>query len=81
VRELLLRVTALLAVLTVAIVAWINVLNAAPWPLVFARAAVSLGIVVASAVGIGFVVMRTSLRRHYEAWLRHSRGPSAGAER
>ncbi len=80
-RELLQRVIALLAVLTGVVVVGINVMNETPWSLAFARAAVALGIVVFAGAVIGFVLMRTALRRHYEAWLGQSRRHRAGAGR
>lgn len=80
-RELLQRVIALSAVLTGAVVAGINVMNDTPWPLALTRAAIALGIVLFAGTVIGFVLMRTALRRHYEAWLIQSRRPRAGAGR
>ena len=80
-RELIQRVTGLTAVLTAATVVGINVMNETPWPLALTRAAIALGIVIFAGALIGFVLMRTALRRHYEAWLTQSRPPRAGTGR
>jgi hypothetical protein len=81
VRELLQRVTLIAAVLVAATVAWVNLLTDTPWPLALGRAGAALGIVIAAGFIIGSILMRTAVRRHYETWLRHSRGGRAGAER
>lgn len=80
-RELLQRMTVITALLTGACVAWINYMAETPWPLTLARAAVALGVVIASGFIVGSILMRTALRRHYEAWLAQSRRRRAGAER
>jgi uncharacterized membrane protein YraQ (UPF0718 family) len=81
VRELLQRMTAIAALLTGVCVAWINYMTETPWPLTLARAAAALGIVIAAGFIIGSILMRTAVRRHYEAWLSQSRRRRAGAER
>lgn len=80
-RELLQRVTVLSALLTGAVVAGINILSETPWPLALARAGLAVGIVILAGAVIGFVLMRTALRRRYETWLTQSRRPGARAGR
>jgi uncharacterized membrane protein len=80
VRHLIQRVVAVLAVLIAAIVAWINLVNQTPWPLVLLRAGMAIAIVAAAGFIVGYVLMRTALRRHYEKWLAQSHR-RAGAER
>jgi uncharacterized SAM-binding protein YcdF (DUF218 family) len=72
IRRIVLAVMALVGVL----VTWINVQNQTPWPLVFLRAATGIAIVAAAGVVVGFILMRTALRRHYENWLAQSRRPA-----
>jgi ABC-type branched-subunit amino acid transport system permease subunit len=81
VRTLLRTVTSALGALAAAFVAWINVQNHSPWPLVVMRAALAIAIVAAAGAVVGFVLMRTALRRHYESWLTRSRGRRARVER
>ena len=80
-RTLLRALTVALGALAAALVAWINLENHTPWPLVALRAALSIAIVAAAGAVVGFVLMRTALRRHYETWLTRSRTPRARAER
>lgn len=80
-RELLQRVTLVAAVLVAAGVVWINLVTDTPWPLALVRAGAAVGIVIVAGFVIGSILMRTAVRRHYETWLRHSRGGRAGAER
>ncbi len=80
-RTLLRAVTASLGALAAALAVWINVENHSPWPLVLMRAALAIAIVAAAGAVVGFVLMRTALRRHYENWLTRSRSRRARAER
>jgi hypothetical protein len=75
-RDLIRRITLLLAGTVAALVAWINVENQTPWPLVILRAIVAIAIVAAAGLVVGFILMRTALRRHYENWLAQSRRPA-----
>jgi len=75
-RDLILRIVLALAAIVGGVVAWINVVNQTPWPLAMLRAALGIAIVAAAGVVVGFILMRTALRRHYENWLAQSRRPA-----
>ena len=75
-RDLILRVVTVLAAVVATLVAWINVQNQTPWPLAIARALAAVLIVATAGLVVGFVLMRTALRRHYESWLAQSRRPA-----
>ena len=80
-RTLLRTLTLTLGVLVTALVAWLNALNQTPWPLALLRAALAFAIVVAAGAVVGWVLMRTALRRHYETWLSRTRTRRARVER
>lgn len=80
-RALVQSVTLALAAVAAAFVAWLNLQNHTPWPLALTRGGIAFAIVVAIGVVVGWVLMRTALRRHYETWLSRSRTRRARAER
>ena len=80
-RTLLRTLTLTLGALATAVVAWINAQNHTPLLLVLMRAAVAFSIVAAAGAVVGWVLMRTALRRHYETWLSRARTHRARAER
>jgi len=73
--------TLILGAVVAALVAWLNSQNQTPLALVLMRAAVSYAIVAAAGAVVGWVLMRTALRRHYETWLSRARTHRARAER
>lgn len=75
-RDLIRRAVLVLMGVVGVVVTWINVVNQTPWPLVLLRAATGIAIVAAAGVVVGFILMRTALRRHYENWVAQSRRPA-----
>lgn len=80
-RSLVQGITLAVGALVATLVAWLNLQNQTPWPLSMTRAAISFVIVLAVGAVIGWVLMRTALRRHYETWLSRTRTHRARAER
>jgi len=76
VGDLIRRVVMVLAGTVGVLIAWINVENQTPWPLVLLRAVLGIAIIAAAGLVVGFILMRTALRRHYENWLAQSRRPA-----
>lgn len=74
--DLIRRVVLALMAVVGALVTWINVVNQTPWPLALLRAGMGIAIVAAAGVVVGFILMRTALRRHYETWLAQTRRPA-----
>jgi uncharacterized membrane protein HdeD (DUF308 family) len=74
--DLIRRVVMVLAGTVGVLIAWINVENQTPWPLVLLRAVLGIAIIAAAGLVVGFILMRTALRRHYENWLAQSRRPA-----
>ena len=74
--DLIRRVVMVLAGTVGVLIAWINVENQTPWPLVLLRAVLGIAIIAAAGLVVGFILMRTALRRHYETWLAQSRRPA-----
>ena len=66
-RELITRWTAVAALVAAAIVTAMDASTGAPWPVVALRAGIAVGIVALAGWGVGYVLMRTALRRHYES--------------
>ena len=65
-RELVVKWTAITALAATAVVTALDASTGAPWPVLVLRAGMAFGIVATAGWGIGFVLMRTALRRHYE---------------
>jgi len=66
--SLVARWTAIAAVLVTMIVAAGDAAAGTKWPLLALRAGLACGIIVLAGRVVGFVLMRTALRRHYEQW-------------
>ncbi len=80
-RTLLWTITITLGAVVTALVAWLNARNQTPMTLVLTRAALAFAIVAAAGAVVGWVLMRTALRRHYETWLSRTRTHRARVER
>ena len=80
-RALLKRITLLAAsvvtLLVVALDSWAQV----PPALLFWRAGLTFGIVTAAGFAVGWILMRTVLRRRYEEWQLTQPPPRARADR
>ena len=61
-RRLLIRLTAIAALLAAFVAGFIGVLTHSTWSIIFLRSA----IVILVGSGVGLVLMRTALRRYYE---------------
>ena len=66
--SLIARWTAIAAVMVTIIVAARDAAARTKWPLLALRAGLACGIIVLAGRVVGFVLMRTALRRHYEQW-------------
>ena len=65
-RRLLIRLTAIAALLEAFVAGLIGVLTNATWSIIFLRSALAMAIVILMGSGVGLVLMRTALRRYYE---------------
>jgi len=75
------RTTLLAAVLTAFVVASIDAGARIALPVLVGRAVLAFGIVAAIGFGVGWILMRTVLRRRYEAWRLSQTPPRARADR
>lgn len=60
------RWTAVAALAAAAIVTAMDAATGAQWPVLVLRAGLAFGIVALAGWGVGYVLMRTALRRRYE---------------
>jgi len=65
-RSLIATWTAVAALLASGIIAALDAVAGTPWPLLALRAGLAFGIVGAIGWCVGYVLLRTALRRHYE---------------
>ena len=65
-RDMLVRLTSITAVLAGLVSATLTAATQAPWPVVLMRGAIATLIVVLIGIGFGLILMRTALRRYYE---------------
>ncbi len=65
-RRLLIRLTAIAALLAAFVAGFIGVLTHSTWSIIFLRSALAMAIVILVGSGVGLVLMRTALRRYYE---------------
>ena len=65
-RDVITRWTAVTALVAAVITTAMDASTGAPWPVLVLRAGVAVGIVALAGWGVGYVLMRTALRRHYE---------------
>ncbi len=65
-RELIVKSIAITALGAAAVVTALDASTGAPWPVLVMRAGMAFGIVAMAGWGVGYVLMRTALRRHYE---------------
>ncbi len=65
-RRLLIRLTAIAALLAAFVAGLIGVLTHSTWSIIFLRSALAMAIVILVGSGVGLVLMRTALRRYYE---------------
>ena len=65
-RELITKWTGIAALGAAAIVTAHDASTGAQWPVLVLRAVMTFGIVALAGWGVGYVLMRTALRRHYE---------------
>ena len=65
-RALIVRVTVIAAGVAALVSGLLTMSSGAPWPLVALRAVVAVALVGAVGFGVGVILMRTALRRHYE---------------
>lgn len=72
-RALLIRLTAMTAAGAGLLSGLLTAATHAPWTLVLVRAALAFTLVLAVGFGLGLILMRTALRRHYEEALEASR--------
>jgi uncharacterized membrane protein len=79
--SLIARWTAIAAAAVTLIVISADVMAGAKWPLVALRAGLSCSIIVLAGWVVGFVLMRTALRRHYEQWRMTQAGSRPRSER
>ena len=67
-RSLIVKTTAVAAAIVALAVTALGISTETPWPLLTMRAGTALAIVAAAGWAIGWILMRTALRRWYEAW-------------
>jgi len=79
--SLIARWTAIAAVAVTMIVASIDASAGTKWPLLVLRAGLACGIIVLAGRVVGFVLMRTALRRYYEQWRMAQAGSRPRSER
>jgi IS5 family transposase len=79
--SLIARWTAIAAVAVTMIVASTDASAGTKWPLLVLRAGLASGIIVLAGRVVGFVLMRTALRRHYEQWRMAQAGSRPRSER
>lgn len=72
-RDLIVRLTAMSAVLAALLSGMLTAATHAAWSLVFLRAGLAFVLVAAVGIGFGLILMRTALRRHYEQALEATR--------
>jgi uncharacterized membrane protein len=65
-RRLLIRLTAIAALLAAFVAGVIGILTNSTWSIIFLRSALAMAIVILVGSGVGLVLMRTALRRYYE---------------
>jgi hypothetical protein len=65
-RRLLVRLTAIAALLAAFVAGVIGILTRSTWSVIFLRSALAMVIVILIGAGVGLVLMRTALRRYYE---------------
>jgi membrane protein DedA with SNARE-associated domain len=65
-RRLLVRLTAIAALLSAFVAGLIGILTGSTWSIIFLRSALAMAIVILVGAGVGLVLMRTALRRYYE---------------
>ena len=65
-RRLLIRLTAIAALLAAFVAGIIGILTHSTWSIIFLRSALAMAIVILVGSGVGLVLMRTALRRYYE---------------
>jgi len=80
-RSLIARCTAIAAVGVTMIVAAADASAGTKWPFLVLRAGLVCGIIVLAGRVVGFVLMRTALRRHYEQWRMAQAGSRPRSER
>jgi drug/metabolite transporter (DMT)-like permease len=66
VRALIVRWTAVVALAVAGVVTMMDASTGAPWPVLVLRTGIAVGIVALAGWGVGYVLMRSALRRHYE---------------
>lgn len=67
-RSLLVKTTAAAATVVALTVLAFGIVSQTSWPLLTVRAATAFAIVSAAGWATGWILMRTALRRWYEAW-------------
>lgn len=65
-RNLIMKWTGVAALVAAAVVTALDASTGTSWPVLVMRAGMAFGIVGLAGWGVGFVLMRTALRRHYE---------------
>lgn len=65
-RALLVRLTALTAVLAALLSGLVSAATHASWIVTILRSAIAFVLVAAVGIGFGLILMRTAFRRHYE---------------
>ena len=80
-RSLIARWIAIAAIAVTLIVIAADASAGTKWPLVALRAGLACGIIVLAGRVVGYVLMRTALRRHYEQWRMAQAGSRPRSER
>ena len=65
-RRLLVRLTAIAALLAALVAGVIGILTRSTWSIIFLRSTLAMAIVILVGAGVGLILMRTALRRYYE---------------
>jgi hypothetical protein len=81
VRGLILKITLLAAALATFLVAALDFASGVPTPVLLWRGALTFAIVVGTGTTVGWILMRTVLRRRYEEWRLTQSPPRARADR